>query len=127
MKKTNAFTLVEITITIAVAAILMVGISRATQNEIAQFTKLRNYEIALNLAKKQMAIMNNAAYPAVATTNQNDAFYSDFTITQIVSNIATSGANTLNKIEVQVSTVKDGQLISLNTYRTNVVSFGNGN
>ena len=116
----------EMTIMIAVAAVLITGISRAAQTFIKAEVDNRNYLIALNLAKQQMAIMNLAAYPGAGTTTPaSDGAFPNFAFTQVVSNVATSGANTVNQIRMDVS-VNGNVVVRLYTYRTNTVSFGNG-
>ena len=116
---------------IAVAAVLITGVSRAAQNQIQQAVTNRNYLIALNLAKKQMAIMNNAAYITVlsTTTPASDADFLNFTYSQTVSRVLTSGANTLNQIQLDVL-LGSKVIVRVYTYRTNTVNgtqgFGNG-
>ena len=116
----------EMTMMIAVGAILLISMGRAAQSQIKNAIDNRNYMIALNLAKQQMAIMNLAAYPAVGTTAPaSDAAFPDFVFSQVVTSVATSGGNSIRQIEMDVS-ANGKQLIALYAYRSNIVTFGNG-
>ena len=129
MRKTRGFTLIEMAIMIGVASVLIISITRSMQTTVWRFTRLRSTYIALNLAKKQMAMMNHEALPGNGTTNPaSDASFPNFTYTQVVATPYTTGAPASNvrKIEMQVSTTTDGQLISLITYRDDIAAFGDG-
>ena len=122
----RGFSLIELVIMIAVSSALFVGMGRAVQSQIDTATDNRDYLIALHLAKRQMAIMNEAAYPAVGTTTPaSDADFPSFTFYQVVTSVATSGTNSIRQIQMDVlrgSTV----LVRLYTYRSNIITFGNG-
>lgn len=128
MRNRRGFSLIELVIMIAVSSALFVGMGRAVQSQIKMAGDNRDYLIALNLAKQQMAIMNlNTTLPAVGTTTPTDVgvAFSGFTFSQVVTSIAVSGSNNLRRIQLDVlkgSTV----LVRLYTYRTDLVTFGNG-
>ena len=126
----RGITLIELTMMIAIGAIIFTGISKSAQSLMKGALDNRNYLVALNLAKRQMAIMNNAAYPTVAAEASvgADAAFPDFIPTQEVVNIVTNGSDTLNEIRVRVhyQTAAGPVLILLRTYRSNVITFGNG-
>ncbi len=116
----------ELTLMIAVGAILTLGIGRSIQNQIASAIDIRNYMVAMNLGKQQMAIMNNAAYPALGTTTPaSDASYPNFTFSQVVTSVAISGGNNIRQIQMDVLIGSD-VIIRLYTYRTNTGVFGDG-
>jgi hypothetical protein len=120
----------ELTITIALAAVLFTGSSGAIQALVGSAVQNRNYLIALGLAKRQMAVMNNSAYPAVAAEAAlaADAAFPDFIPTQEVVSVATNGSESLREIRVRVRQGSDSGpvLVALHTYRTSVASFGDG-
>lgn len=124
------FSLVEMVMMIAISSVLFIGLSRAVHAQLKSAILHRNYLIGLNLTKMQMGTMNNAAYPAIATTAPaSDALFPNFVYSQTVSNVLTSGANTLNQILLDV-TVGGSVIVRVYTYRTNTVTgtqgFGNG-
>jgi prepilin-type N-terminal cleavage/methylation domain-containing protein len=127
MKNQRGFSLLEMVMMIAVGAVLFTGISRASQTQIKSAIDNRNYLVALNLAKWRMAIMNNLAYPASATTTPtSDTSFPDFTFSQVVSaDVATSGVYSIRSIQLDVLNGAK-VIVRLNTYRTNVATFGNG-
>ena len=127
MKAKRGFSLIELVIMIAVSSALFVGMGRAVQSQIKMAGDNRDYLIALNLAKQQMAIMNLASLPAVGTTTPSDVgvAFSGFTFTQVVTSIAVSGSFNLRQIQMDV--LKGGTvLVRLYTYRTDLVTFGDG-
>lgn len=122
------WTLIEIILMIAVGSILAIGATRAMQSQMSAVIQFRNYMVALHLAKRQMAILNNTAYASLTTASAADATFTSFTVATTVTTPYTSAAPAANvkKVVVEVSTPEDGILVQLNTYRTDVVSFGNG-
>ena len=81
MKKLKGFTLIELVVVIGIASVLMVGMSRAVETSIKRFNQLRTMYIALNLAKRQLAILNNltiANLPAVGTQVFTDTSFPGF-------------------------------------------------
>jgi type II secretory pathway pseudopilin PulG len=120
----------EMTIMIAVGGILAMGITRAAQGQIREAMDNKEMQVALNLAKRQMAIMNNGALPAVVaeTSLGADATFTDMFITQEVTSVAVSGSFNLRQVIVRVrnSSATGTVLILLRTYRTDLVTFGNG-
>ncbi len=129
--KKKGMSLMELTIMIAVAGVLFTGFTRAVQNQIRNVTLNRNYMIALNIAKREMAEINLGAYPAVdgaETALTADADFPSFIPTRFVTSVAISGSNSIRLITVRVrlNSVSGTQLIRLDTYRTDLVSFGNG-
>lgn len=130
IRRREGVTLIELIIMIAIAAAMFVGTSRAYQTLVQATTINRDYLIALNLAKRQMAIMNNSAYPAVVaeTALAADPAFPDFIVTQQVASVATSGVNSIRLVTVRVrrGSISGAILIRLDTYRNSLVTFGNG-
>ena len=130
VRNKRGFTLIEMTIMIGVAAVLFISVSRAAQTLVDASVENRNYLVALNLAKNQMAIMNNAAYPAVAAETTQTAIspFTDFIPTQEVVSVATSGGNSIRQITIRIrlGSATGSVLIRLDTYRSNILTFGNG-
>ena len=123
--------MMELVMMIAIASVLFTGLTRVIQNQIRNTNLNRNYLIALNLAKREMAKINIGAFPAVdgaETALAADPAYPDFIPTRFVTLVANSGANNLHLITVRVRllTVTGTVLIRLDTYRTNIVTFGDG-
>ncbi len=127
---TRGFSLMELTIMIAIGAVLFTGLSRAVQTLMETAIENRNYMIALNLAKWQMAISNNAAYPAVAAeaAQTADTAFPNFIPTKQVVSVATSGGNSIRiiTIRVRLGSSTGPVLVRLDTYRSNIITFGNG-
>ena len=122
MNNKRGFSLIELTMMIAISAILLTGISRAVQTNLESAIEVRNSLIGLNLAKMQMAMMNNANYPAVSTTNPaSDTSFSDFTFSQPVTTVTSSGTSSLEQIQLDTS-LGGRVLVRLYTYRTNTVN-----
>ena len=122
----RGFTLLEMTLMIGVGTVLVLGMSTAVQSQLKGAVDMRNYLIALELAKQQMAVMNNASHPGTGTTNpSSDAAFPDFGFTQVVTSVATSGSDNIR--EVRLDTTMNGiVLVRLYTYRTSTASFGDG-
>ncbi len=130
----RGFSLMELIIMIAVAGALFTGLSRAVNNLIQKAAINREYLIALNIAKLEMAKINIGAFPGVdgaevALTADPD--FPSFIPTRFVTSVATSigpPARAINLITVQVrrNSLTGSVLIRLDTYRTDLVSFGNG-
>ena len=120
----------ELTLTIAIGGIIFLGATRAVHTFVDAANENRNYLIALNLAKRQMAIMMNSAYPAVAaeTLQAADATFPSYVPTQTVVSFATDGAYSIRQItiRIRVGTVTGPVLIRLDTYRSDAITFGTG-
>ena len=127
----RGFTLMEMTIMIAISAVLMTGMTRAIQTLLELSNDNRDYLIALNLARRQMAMINLAGYPAVVASETGltpDGDFPSFTPTWQVTDVATSGGNSIRLIIVRVrrGSSTGPVLIRLDTYRSNIITFGNG-
>ena len=122
--------LLELTITIAVGSVLLISITRAAHTQLKNAIVARNYVIALNLAKMQMAMMNNAAYPAVAAEAAltADVTFPNFIPTQEVVSVAVSGGDSIREVRIRIreGSVTGSVLVLLYTYRSNIITFGNG-
>ena len=130
MKHKRGFTMIEMTITIAISAILMTGLGLAVQTQLKAAVDNRNYLIALNLAKRQMAMMNNSTYPSVAgeAALSADSGFPNFIPTQEVVELASNGGKSLREIRIRVrhGSLAGPVLILLYTYRSDLLTFGNG-
>ncbi len=128
--KKRGFTLIELILMIAVGSILLLGISSAAQLQVKATTDNRDFLIALHLAKRQMAIMNKGAYPAVASEAAltADAAFPDFIPTREVVSVDTSGSFSLREIRIRIrkGSSSGPVLITLYTYRSDLLTFGNG-
>lgn len=115
---------------IAIAAALFVGTSRAYHTLLEATVDNRDYLIALNLGKREMAMINNEAYPAIVaeTARTADSAFPDFIPTVTVSSVATSGSDSIRLITVRIrkGTSTGPILIRLDTYRTSLAGYGNG-
>ena len=130
MNNRRGYSLVEMSIMIAVGSFLFISLGRAVMGLVENAIDNRNYTTALNIAKWQMAKMNNAAYPAVVaeTAQTADPAFPSFIPTQTVVDVATSGTNSIRQITVRVrlDSVSGTVLIRLDTYRSDIITFGNG-
>ena len=130
LSKSRGFTLIEMALMIAIGAALFIGIGPAAQNLAERAIENRNYLIALNLAKWQMAIMMNSSYPAVAAETEQtaDPAFPDFVPTQEVVSADTNGAHSLREVRIRVrhGSSSGPVLVLLHTYRSDVITFGNG-
>ena len=128
IRNRRGYTMIEFIVMIAVASALTVGLGRAVQSQIGTALDNRDYMVALNLAKQQMAIMNaSTTVPALATTAPSDVgvSFSGFTFSQVVTSVATNGSDYIRQIQLDV--LKGSKvLVRVYTYRTNIVTFGNG-
>lgn len=126
----RGFTLIELVMMTVIGGILLTLLSLATQTQMRTVIDNRDYLVALNLAKRQMALMNNATYPAVAAeaAQTADAAFPNFIPTQEVVSVATSGGNSLREIRIRIrkGSVSGPVLVALYTYRSNILTFGNG-
>ena len=119
-------TLIELVMMIAIGAYLFVGMSRGYATLVQRAIDNRNYSVALELGKIQMAIINNATYASLASGSPaSDASFPNFTFTQTVSTVVTSAPYTIKKIQLDVK-IGANTIVSLNTYRSDVITFGNG-
>ncbi len=130
MRKKGGFTLIEIVMTTAIGGVILVGLSLAMQTQMRTAIDNRNYLIALNLGNRQMALMNNAAYPAVAaeTAQSADAAFPNFIPTQEVASISTSGVYSIRQITIRIrkGSAAGAVLLRLDTYRSDLITFGTG-
>ena len=132
MMNKRGVTLVELVIMIAVGSILLMGMSKSSLSFLKRSVDARNMTIALNLAKRQMAIMNNTAYASLPVAAEAalsvDAAFPGFTPTQEVTSVAVSGAESIRRVIVRVrlGSSAGAVLVMLDTYRTSIVTFGNG-
>lgn len=126
----SGFTLIEITLIIAIAAILMTsaGIEAVTQYRATVGN--RNFIIAYNLARDQMAQLNNLAYPAVTAEAvlTPDGDFPDFIPTLEVAEIDTSGSYSLRQIcfRMRLGSFAGPVLVTLYTYRSDILTYGDG-
>ena len=136
MKNKRGFTLLEMVIVIGISALLLTGMTRAAHTLMKSSVDNRNYLIALNLAKQHMALMNNeVTVPAVVaeTAQAADANFPSFIPTREVVSIATNVdiAGTTDYIRqitvrIRLNSVTGPVLMRLDTYRSNIITFGNG-
>ena len=126
----RGYSLIEMTLMIAIGAVLFISIGPAAQNLAERAIENRDYLIALNLAKWQMALLMNSGYPAVTseTAQTADPAFPDFIPTQEVVDAATSGAHSLREVRVRVrrGSSSGPVLVLLHTYRSDILTFGNG-
>ena len=130
MRGRRGFSLIEMTLMIAIGAALFIGIGPAAQNLTGRAIENRNYLIALNLAKWQMAIMMNSSYPAVAAETEQtvDPAFPDFIPTQEIVDADTSDTHSLREVRIRVrrGSSSGPVLVLLHTYRSDIITFGNG-
>ena len=130
MKNKRGFTLMEMAITIAVGAILMTSLGMLAQAQYGAMVENRNYIIAYNLARDRMASLSNLDYPAVSaeTGLTPDSDFPGFIPTQEVTQLDTSGAHSLRQVclRKRLGSVTGPVLVTLYTYRSDLLTFGDG-
>ena len=130
MTNRRGFTLIEMVLTIALGAVLLTGLGIATQAQMKSAIDNRDFLVALHLAKRQMAIMNLGTYPVVAAEAalSADANFPHFIPTREVTSVDTSGGNSIREIRIRIrkGTSTGPVLVMLITYRSNIVTIGNG-
>ena len=126
----RGFTLIELVMMTAIGGIILTSVSLATQTQIRTAIDNRNYLVALNLAKQEMAVMNLGTYPAVAAEAAltADSAFPDFIPTQEVVSVATNGGNSIREIRIRIrkGSISGAVLVALYTYRSDILTFGNG-
>jgi prepilin-type N-terminal cleavage/methylation domain-containing protein len=126
----RGFTLIEMTLMIAVGSILVTSLVFAAQTHYKATIENRNYLIGFNLARRQMAIMYNTGYPAIMseTAQAVDSGFPDFIPTQEVTLIDSAGGHTLEQIciRVRLRSSTGPVLASLYTFRSDIITFGDG-
>lgn len=126
----RGFTLVELIITIAIGAVLLTSIGLAAQVHFSTLVQNRDFLVAYNLGRRQMAIMMNEPYPAVMTETAQtaDPDFPDFIPTQEVTTVDTSGSDSLRHICVRIrhGSSSGPILVEVHAYRSNILSFGDG-
>lgn len=124
------FTLMEMILMIAVGSMLVTSLVTAAQAHYKATIENRNYLIAFNLARNQMAAMYNSGYPSVMseTAQSVDSDFPDFVPTQEVTQEDTAGGHTLNKIciRVRLGSSTGPVLVSLYTFRSDIITYGDG-
>ena len=121
---------------IVAAAVLVIGVVKFTHQQIKNSTKMRDYLIALNLARLQMARTNNIDYATLTastnTTLPQEANFLGFDVRRAVGAETTGAPNGVKIKEVDIIVDYVGgdfttsPLIKLVTYRENNVTFGDG-
>ena len=131
MRKSRGMTLIELVMIIAIGSALVTGIVTFTQQQSVNGTRMRDYLIALNLARIKMAIQNNTAYASLpaAGTLPAEASLTGF-ISQIrYGTIITSGVYNLKPVFIDTDYVGGSfanPIVTLVTYREDHVTFGDG-
>lgn len=137
MKNKRGFTLLEMVIVIGITAVLLTGMTRAAHALMKSAIDNRNYLIALNLAKQHMAVMNNeVTVPGVTVGEVAQAFDTDFPsfiptreVVSIATNVDIFGTTDYIRqitVRIRLNSVTGPVLIRLDTYRSNIITFGNG-
>lgn len=126
----RGFTLIEITLVIAISTVLMTSLGIEAQNQYKATVGNRNSMVAYNLARDQMALLGNLDYPAVTaeTALTPDSDFPDFIPTLEVTEIDSSGSHSLRQIclRIRLGSAAGPVLITLYTLRSDIVTFGDG-
>ncbi len=132
MKNSRGVTLVELIMTITIAAFLLGGIVLFSSQQMTSTARVRDQLIALYLGQKAMAQINNTAYtslPVGTTTLTGDPLFTGFQTRRVITAVSGGGTVTLRKIELRVARAGGSfaqALVSLTTYRQSNTTFGNG-
>jgi len=123
-KTVNAFTLIELVMTIVVVGIISVPVSLLIGSHLDSALASVDYTKASNLARLEMEKVNNMAY---ANLNSLNSTYGDYDIIRTVV-YAQGGAATAESLkEISVEVMRTGSLdtlVQLKTYRCKNVSYG---
>lgn len=129
-KVPRGFTLIELTITIAVSSIMVVGMVQAMQQQVVVSVETRDYLVAMNIARMKMGEIRAGSYPSVGTaTLAAESAFPGYMSQRVVTDVVSSGG--LSVRQVQVDVARSGgsfssPIVSLITYLTSVTTFGDG-
>lgn len=122
--------LIELVLLVGISVVVLSGSIRFTSTAVQRSVQSRDHLIALHLAKVQMAVMNEGAFPAVADTFPTDAAFGGYILRQRVTAVSGVSPNRLRQIEMTVTrtggSYDSGALVKLFTYRQETTTFGNG-
>lgn len=130
----KGFTLIEFIIMIAVGSFLVSGLVLFTFQQTKNGTQMRDFFVALDLARLKMAEMNNTAYaslPVGTTTLADDPSFPGFDIQRVITLVNTGAPNpvTLRQINIKIDYAGgtfSSPLVQLSTYRQSNTTFGDG-
>src|SRR3989338_312905 len=105
--KSKGFSLIEFIVMIAVGSFLVSGIVLFTLQQTKNGTQMRDFLVALDLARLKMAEMNNTAYaslPVGTTALADDPSFPGFDIQRAVSLVNTGAPNsvTIRRIDIRI-------------------------
>lgn len=129
-KNKRGLTLVELTITIALASIMVYGITSSMHQQIRSSVQTRDYLVAMNIARLKMSEVRSEAYPATGTTTLTaEASFPGYMIQRVVTNVVSNGARSVRQVEINVARTGgsfSSPLVRLVTQLTSVATFGDG-
>jgi len=123
----KGFTLIEIIMTIVLLGVISVALGLYVAQQVQAVARVDEYTLALNLARREMEIVNNLAYASIATaTISNYDGYAGFSMDRTVTVVPPpGGAEELKQVLVQIKRPGGTEnLATLVTYIANKVSFG---
>ena len=135
VKKNNqGFSLIEFIVMIAVGSFLVSGLVLFTRQQAVNGTQMRDFLVALDLARVKMAEMNNTAYASLTvgtTTLADDASFPGFDIQRVITLVNTGAPNpvTIRQIDIKIDYAGgtfSNPLIKLSAYRQSNTTFGDG-
>jgi prepilin-type N-terminal cleavage/methylation domain-containing protein len=125
--RNNAFTLIELIMTMVVLGIVAVPLSMVVAQNYASVFQSEGMTIAFSLARCDMEVVNNTAYNTLASASVANYQGYSYDLTRTVSYVYGSviSAESLKKITLQVRRAGGAMVLaSLVTYRAKNISYG---
>ena len=130
----KAFSLIELIVMIAVGSFLVSGLVLFTNQQMKNGVQMRDFLVALDLARLKIAESNNTAYaslPVGTTSLADDPSFSGFDLQRVISLVNTGAPNPVTIRQIDISVDYAGgtflnPLVKLTTYRQSNTTFGDG-
>jgi len=118
-RKLKGFTLIELIMTIVVVGIAAIPISITLGKQVQSVFQSQDITMAINLARFDLAQMNNTAYTSIAAANISPYQGYSYSLARTVSYINGTSSSTESTKKITVQITKSGSatvLVKLNTY-----------
>ena len=118
-RKLRGFTLIELIMTIVVVGIVAIPISITLSKQVQSVFQSQDITMAINLARFDLAQMNNTTYTSIASTSISGYQGYGYNLTRTVSYVNGTSSSTESTKKITVQIAKSGSatvLVELNTY-----------
>ena len=120
-KRKEAFTLIELVMTIVVVGIVALPISVTLAKHVQSVFLSQDLTMAINFARFDLAQMNNTAYASIASATLNSYQGYGYDLTRTITYVNGTSVSAESTKQVNVKVTKSGSatiLAELNTYIT---------